>query len=308
MKKIYIPIAFVAIILAYLFLKPTVDKAFLSVLYYSPCDTPIKYSIGTIDPGFKTTKEALLTDAKIAANIWSATQGKPLFEYDPESDFTINLVYDSRQELTSKITEMNSDLKQKQGEIDPKIDEYKKKQADFEARVKKLNEEIQSWNQKGGAPQEVYNRLVAEQKSLQAEAAALTSEAKSLGQATEEYNSNAKKLNQEIDNYQDVLVTKPEEGLYEQDGRKRKISIFIDIDHEEFLHTLTHEMGHALSLDHNKDKESIMYPQTTATLTPSKTEIAELNAICEKRTVFEVVYNRAQAVYEVLAARLKKSS
>lgn len=284
------------------------NAAFASVIYYSPCDSPIKYSIGTIDPGFKTSKEELKTDAKIASNVWSATQNKPLFEYDPKASFTINLVYDSRQQLTSKITEMNSTLKEKQGEIDPKLKEYKKRQASFEARVKKLNEEIKSWNEKGGAPQEDYERLLAEQKSLQAEAQALNNEAQSLGQKTSEYNSSAKKLNQEIDNYQDVLITKPEEGLYEQDGRNRKISIFIDVDHEEFLHTLTHEMGHALGLDHNIDKESIMYPQTTDSLTPSATEIEELNSICKQRTVFEVVYRKTGDVYKVLKKRFEDST
>lgn len=292
----------------YIVLKKEADAAIYSLIYYSPCDRPIKYSIGTIDNGFKTTKERLITDAKIAANIWSNTQGKPLFEYDPEADFTINLVYDSRQKLTSKITDLDSELKQKQSTIDPKIAAYKEKQVNFESRVEKLNLEIKSWNEKGGAPQEVYDRLVSEQKNLQAEAQALTAEAKSLGQETSEYNASAKELNQEIDNYKDVLVTKPEEGLYEQDGRERKISIFIDVDHEEFLHTLTHEMGHALGLEHNSDPESIMYPQTTNVLAPSEVEIKELNAICEHKTVFEVVYNRASDVYAVLANRLKSPS
>ncbi len=308
MKRIYyLPIGLVLLVLYVVFRLP-INNAVLAIIYYSPCDTPIPYSVGSIDSRFETTKEDLITDAKIASNIWNNSIDRQLFVYDPNSDFTINLVYDSRQELTHKITEMNKDLKEKQGEIDPRLEEYKRRELDFEKRVKALNDQISSWNLKGGAPKEEYDKLIAEQKSLQDEAQELTIEAKALGQATDDYNSNAKSLNQEIDNYQQVLVTKPEEGLYEQDGRKRKISIYIDISHDEFLHTLTHEMGHALGLDHNTNKESIMYPQTTQVLKPSDTEIQELQNICKKRTVFEILYARMGELVRVIQSQIEKKA
>lgn len=103
------------------------------------------------------------------------------------------------------------------------------------------------------------------------------------------------------------MITKPEEGLYEQDGSKKKISIYIDVSHEEFLHTLTHEFGHALGLDHNSDPESIMYPQTNKSLKPSEKDTAELNDICKKRTVFEVFVTRFKEVFKVLQDRFRKS-
>jgi hypothetical protein len=276
------------------------------VVYYSPCNTPIPYSIGSIDSRFNVTREELLIDAKTAANVWNTTQNKQLFIYDPDSKFTINMVYDDRQELTSKITEMNSNLKQQQGEIDPKIADFKKKQADFEKRVNALNEEIQYWNGKGGAPKEEYDKLTLRQKELQTEAASLNATARDLGQSTDEYNANAQVLNKTIGDYQDILHYKPEEGLYEQEGRNKKISIYIDISQDEFLHTLTHEMGHALGLDHNSDAQSIMYPQTTNILTPSSEDTKALNAICEKKLITEVAVNRIREIILVLNERFGK--
>ena len=273
------------------------------LIYYSPCDTPIRYSIGTIDEGFTTTREELLTDSRKAANIWSAAVGKTLFEYDPNSEFTINLVYDSRQELTSKISAMDQGLKQKQEEIDPRIEEFEKKQADFEKRVKEFNELVSSWNSKGGAPREEYDKIIATQKALSAESQDLSREAESLGQSTKEYNLEAQKLNKTIDDYQDVLNVKPEEGLYEQEGGKRKISIFIDIDEDEFLHTLTHEFGHAVGLDHDKDNTSIMYYQTTTNLKPSGNDIKNLQYICRRRTFIEETITRMKLLAEVLSQR-----
>jgi peptidoglycan hydrolase CwlO-like protein len=306
MKKLYFLVAALLVIgLGCLFRTQLLAIA-APVVYYSPCDTPIPYSIGSIDSRFNVTKEELLVDAKSAANVWNTTQNKQLFVYDPESKFTINMVYDDRQALTSKITEMNSNLKQQQGEIDPKITAFKKKQVDFEKRVSALNQEIQYWNGKGGAPQEEYDKLTQQQKALQAEAADLNATARELGQSTDEYNANAQVLNKTIGDYQDILQYKPEEGLYEQEGRNRKISIYIDISQDEFLHTLTHEMGHALGLDHNSDPTSIMYPQTTNVLTPSSEDSKSLNTICEKKLITEVAVARMREIILIVSERLGK--
>ncbi len=306
MRKIFIAIFILLVsVLSAIFFRSQVQSAFNSVFYYSPCDTPITYSIGTIDSGFNTTAEELLEDTKIAAGIWNKALNKNLLQYDPKSSFTINMVYDNRQELTSKINDLSEDLKQKQSEIDPKIEDYKTRKLEFEQKVKSLNADISYWNSQGGAPKEEFDKLIARQEELKREAEALTAEAQALGQETSDYNSNARYLNNTIDDYQGVLVTKPEEGLYEQDGKSRKISIYIDVSHEEFLHTLTHEFGHALGLDHSVNSKSIMYPQTTDVLTPSKDDIENLEFICKKRTTFEVVTTRIKDVFEVVKKRFE---
>lgn len=306
MRKIFIfLIILVSLASVGLLFKDPLYATTKSVLYYSPCDYPIPFAIGTIDPKFEITKEELLEDTKAAGSIWSGTQGKQLFVYDPESKFTVNMVYDSRQELTSKITELNENLKEQQGAIDPKIAEFKKNQAAFELKVNDLNSKISYWNSHGGAPKDEYDKLTETQKALQAEAAALNATAKELGQSTQQYNLSAKELNQTIGDYQSVLLTKPEEGLYEQEGNVRKISIYIDIEQNEFLHTLTHEMGHALGLNHNNDKSSIMYPQTTNILKPSNSDISDLNEICRERIVFEVAYEKVLEVVSVMRSRFK---
>lgn len=306
MKKILIAafILFLLVLPIFIF-RTQVQSAFDSIYYYSPCDTPITYSIGTIDSGFNTTSEELLEDSKIAASIWNKALNKNLLEYDPSASFTINMVYDNRQELTSKINDLSEDLKQKQSKIDPKIEDYKVRKLEFEKKVQSLNADISYWNSQGGAPKEEYDKLIARQEELKKEADALTAEAEFLGQETSDYNSSARYLNSTIDDYQGILVTKPEEGLYEQDGKDRKISIYIDVSHDEFLHTLTHEFGHSLGLDHNINPESVMYPQTSDVLTPSNEEIKELESICKRRTTIEVVATRFTNVIEVVKERFE---
>lgn len=304
MRRIWVAVGFFAFIALIINFTPQGKRLYEQIVYFSPCDRPITYSIGTIDTRFQVTPDELLTDAKVAANVWSASQNRQLFEYDPKSTFTINMVYDSRQALTSEITKLNSDLKQKQGDIDPRITAFKKEQEDFEVRVSQLNKQVQYWNSRGGAPKDEYDKLVSQQKELQAEGQNLNEEALALGQSTQEYNLSAQKLNQTIDNYKQVLQFKPEEGLYEQEGSKRKISIYIDISKDEFLHTLAHEMGHSLGLDHNNNEASIMYPQTTTILEPSHDDISALNDICKKRTVFEIAYSRIQQFVQIIQERM----
>lgn len=306
MKKVFVLTFVLVLVTGFLFFRNEVSATLNEAFYYSPCDTPIKYSIGNIDPQFEITKEELITDTRTAANIWSNTQGKQLFEYDPKASFTINMVYDDRQELTSKISELDTDLKQKQNEIDPKIEDFKRRQGAFEAKVKSLNERINYWNGQGGAPKEEYDKLVTEQNILKEEAASLNSEAERLGQSTSEYNLGAQKLNSAINDYKQVLEFTPEEGLYEQVGGKRKISIYIDVNEEEFLHTLAHELGHALGLDHINNPNAIMYPQTTAVLTPITQEINNLTEICRKRTIFEEAQNRITVLASILKERFEK--
>ncbi|MDO8269356.1 MAG: matrixin family metalloprotease [Candidatus Levybacteria bacterium] len=305
MKKIIVIVALILGLASLgIFFRKESEEAFKNVFYYSPCDAPLEFTIGSIDSRFQVTRAELLADSRAAANIWSNTQGKQLFVYKPDAALKINMVYDDRQELTSKINDLDSDLKQKQGEIDPKIAAFKKKQSEFENRVNSLNEKISYWNSKGGAPKEEYDKLVAEQKSLKSEAAILNATAEELGQSTLEYNAGAQKLNQTIDDYKEVLEFKPEEGLYEQDGSEKSISIYIDVNASEFLHTLAHEMGHALGLDHQNDPKAIMYPQTTTILSPTQVEVAQLSEICKKRTIFEVALTRFQEIIEVLKERV----
>jgi chaperonin cofactor prefoldin len=291
MKKIILGII---LLLAFFFgflHKDSLTQVASNLVYSSPCDTPLGFKIGKIDAGFDVTSDTLIKDSQQAANIWNVAYGKKLLTYDPKAVLTINMVYDSRQALNSKIDQLHNNLKQQQGALDPEIQAYKDKQADFEKKLSSLNQEIDYWNARGGAPQEEYKKLINQQNELKAEADELNNEAVSLGQATQQYNLNVDNLSSTINDYQKVLNVKPEEGVYEQNGDNKSISIFIDTNKNEFLHTLAHEMGHALGLSHNTNPNSIMYAQTTSTTTPTQDDLNALEKVCRKRTIFETVYN-----------------
>lgn len=252
-------------------------------LFHSSCDTPIHYKIGNVDPRFNLSRDQFLNDVKTATTIWDRVEGKTLFVYDPgeTSGLVVSLTFDQRQQLNNQINNLEGQLNQSNQNIQPQIDQYNQEKANFEKQLADLNSQIESWNQKGGAPPDIYSQLTAQQNSLQQEANKLNQEAQQLNLSTSSYNFNVNKLNSTISAYDEALLQRPEEGLF--DPNADTITIYFNNGYDELIHTLAHEFGHSLGLDHNQNKLSIMYPYTTQQITPSSDDISALNAVCSRQ-------------------------
>lgn len=270
------------------------------ILYQSPCATPKTFRIGKVDPRFNITKDELIQDAEQAGNVWKNDKGIVLMQYDPNSDMPINMIYDQRQSLNTQITDLNSQVSQQQNTLKPEISDYEQQVAAFKQKSNELNAQIQYWNSKGGAPQDVYNKLTVEQQSLQQQATQLQQMANQLNQSTDQYNQQIQQLNQKVDTYNNVLSYKPEEGLYVRDGVSEKIDIYFNNSQQELIHTLAHEMGHALGLNHNSNPQSIMYPQTNLSIIPSEDDENALATVCQKRSIFEIAGENIAIILESL--------
>lgn len=291
MKKL--GLLFVAIVLGVGYVeRGAIIHASEKYIYYSPCDTPIPYSIGSVDPRFAITTGTFREDIEAATAIWSTVEGKPLFVYDPQSPFTISMVYDQRQLLNSQINQLHTQLDTQNNSIKPQLSEYNQKVIDFKQKVANLNQQISSWNAKGGAPEEVFNQLKQQQASLQQEQDQLKAMALQLNQSTDSYNNQVSELNQDVTSFNQALQVKPEEGLYTQDGSDRNIKIYFNNSKQELTHTLAHELGHALGMGHNDTALSIMYPQTNLSITPSEQDISALQTACRKVSIINIAQER----------------
>lgn len=303
-KVVYLTVFLASISVLAIVITPQLPKT-RSLIYYSPCYETKKYRIGSIDSRFGISQAELLEDLKEASSVWNKTYGGELLAFDEKAKLIVNLVYDKRQELNSRIDELDKDLKERKNEIDPKLAEYNRKSEEFNKKLEAFNTEVRKWNSEGGAPQDVYDKLIKEQESLKAEAEELNKLAKQLGQSTNEYNKNVDMLNQTVNNFGQVISGKPEEGLYEQDGQKETITIYIHNTKQELIHTLAHEFGHALGLPHVEGTDSIMHAKTNDAITPSVEDTEELKKICKERLISEVIIEHYKNVFEYLRSGKK---
>ena len=303
MKKFLILFVIIGLLFGGYFYVPAFAAQVNRVLYQSPCDSPRTFSIGTIDPRFNLTKTELIQDAQQAGSVWKNNNGVVLVQYDPTSKLTLNMVYDQRQALNTQINNLNNQVDQQKDTLTPRIADYEKRAAIFKQKSADLNSQIDYWNSQGGAPKEEYDKLVAQQKALQDEAAQLQQMAQELNQSTDTYNTQVRQLDQKVDDYNTTLLSKPEEGLYVRDGNNEKIDIYFNNSKQELIHTIAHEMGHALGLGHNHNVASIMYPLTNEAVTPSSQDETALAQVCKKQNIFYIAYNHLS----ILASQLKQT-
>lgn len=256
----------------------------MQLLSYSPCDTPLPYKLGQLDSRFGLRRSQVLTDITTATGLWSSAYGKQLFVQSSNAVLTVNFIYDSRQALDTQINTLNSKLTQNNTTLSSQIASYKAEEAAFEQKLAAFQETVAKYNAEGGAPEDVYNQLVSEQQDLESQQNVLQKEAQTLNLSTQNYNNGVSALNSDISQFNSALSKKPEEGLY--DGANNTITIYFANNHDELLHTLTHEFGHSLNMQHVPDPQAIMYPYTTTSLRITPDDLAELKKVCQSEPVF----------------------
>lgn len=299
MKKLIILTAIFSILLFTLILATDGFNLFSSVSFnnlitYSYCDQPISYYVDTVDPKFNLSREDFSADTNQAASIWNKTWGKKLFVYDPKGKLSVNLIYDERQSLNSKINQLKNDVQSEKQSLNPKIEEYRKLSSDFKQKLDSLNSEIEHWNQRGGAPPDEYDKLIQKQQDLQTQANDLNAMAQKLNISTDIYNSQVDKLNKTIETFNNVLEDRPEEGLF--DGPNNRIEIYFNINEEELIHTLAHEFGHALGIGHVNNPLAIMYFKTSQKIVPAKEDIEKLQEVCKRRSYIDLFKNNISEI------------
>lgn len=288
MKKL-IPLIFFVIIAAILAISVKNYGVFpLENLFsYSICDRPIHYRVDTVDPKFNLSRDDFQNDISQASKIWSDSINKNLFIFDPKGDLSINLIYDERQSLTSQINQLENSVSSDKQSLNPKVSEYEKQSLEFKNKVDDLNKQIEYWNSKGGAPPDEYKKIVDEQKALQSEANNLNEMAQSLNLSTRQYNLQVNQLNKTINTLNNALEQRPEEGIFK--GPENRIEIYFNISKTELIHTLAHELGHALGLMHSNNVNAIMYFSTNQNIVPTDDDRTALQDLCRRHSIIEII-------------------
>lgn len=242
------------------------------------CAAPIHYHIGALDSRFNLSTSSAEAAIDQAVITWEKTTSHDLFTYDEQAPFTINFVYDDRQDRVVTEEAVRAVLDQKEQtstEIAAKYKalntQYLQLSAAYEARVtahnvklKAFNDTVARYNSSGGAPGSAFTKLQIEEAAIKQEAADLETSAAQLKIIVAKLNQLGDQGNQLIAQYntgvQSYNATFGETSEFTQgDYQRDKIDIYKFSNESELVKVLMHEFGHALGLSHVEGSSSIMY-------------------------------------------------
>ena len=272
------------------------------------CDKVLTFRINKVDSRFGISQAEVQNYAKLAANIWNNGLHKKVLEYSDKGRVSIDMVYDERQKSTIENNILIEQAKNKKDDLigsreeikmsleninflkakfDADLFNFNSDMSDYNTRVANYNSTLSNRGVNDGGVNDVnmFNRLNEEKSNLENRRMEIEDEKTKLNQYIQNYNSDLNNFNNKVEEVNTFinevnnnLPGQFEEGYYQDD----KIVLYEYSDINTLKRLMAHELGHALGLDHTKDKNSIMYYINQAkNLSLTADDVGEYKRVCK---------------------------
>lgn len=269
----------------FVFRVPLTVFAYQTASRYFPCKVTIPYMIERVDPRFGVSTADVSRAANDAVSVWETVANRDLFREISTGTpvIKIRLAYDLRQQTTETLKDLGRQISNSSEAYDDiKKDynasraQYIQKKTEFEATASVFDrdatayqQEVDTWNRRGGAPPDTAARLNAKKYDLQKRQEDLQKMQREVNQLADETNILARRLNMMAGDINETARTynrvgaqtgeEFEEGVFESRAGEESITVYEFDSQKRLTRLLAHEFGHALGLDHVEGETSIMY-------------------------------------------------
>lgn len=255
-----------------------------------PCAVPITWRIAAVDPRFGLAMARARAAVEEAAAVWERAAGVALFPHRIDGAMAVRFIYDERQAETERRRQLHADLEREGERLTAWRDELAARDAElvriqaeldrdaaaFRRRLDDFNARVRRWNEQGGAPEPIFLELRGEEYRLNYENQELTNRndellrrRDSLHAETELFNRAVEDHARRVEAFESSAPPRVvESGQYHEValveggrvvGMNREIRIYRFDDWDQLVLLIAHELGHALGIGHVDTDGAVMH-------------------------------------------------